>query len=237
VLDIISGGRVRITAGMGYRPLEFEMMGVDIKKRLKTYLQTLEVLKKAWSGQPFEFEGRTVQVSPTPIQRPGPTVIMGGSTEAAAERAAQLGYWFMPGDPALYENYKQACARLGLSEPPPLPNQGPNFLYVTHDPDRDWPVVAPHVFYTTNSYAQWAKERGVGSTVYVPLERLEDLRSQPIFQVVTPEQCVAYAKSLEPHGELQFQPLFGGLDPQVAWRSLELFEQAVLPRLKQEGLR
>jgi alkanesulfonate monooxygenase SsuD/methylene tetrahydromethanopterin reductase-like flavin-dependent oxidoreductase (luciferase family) len=237
ILDIVSNGRVKITAGMGYRPHEFEMMGVDFKKRLRIYLDTIETLQKAWTGQPFEFEGRTVHISPLPVQKGGPKIIMGGSAEAAAERAARMGLEFMPGHPALYENYKAERAKLELPPPAPLPNFGPTFLYVTHDPAAAWPVVGPHVLYTTNSYAQWAKERGVGATLYVPLESIEELKSQPIFQVVTPEQCVAFAKSLEPHGELQFQPLFGGLDPKFAWRSLELFESEVLPRMKQEGLR
>lgn len=237
VLDLVSNGRVRLTAGMGYRPHEFEMFGVDFKTRLKTYLEIIDVLQKAWTGEPFEFQGRTVRVTPRPVQRPGPKIIMGGSTEQSAERAAKLGLDYMPGFPPLYENYKRALKELGRPEPPPLPNQGPNFLYVTEDPERDWPIVGPHMLYTTNSYAQWAKERGTGSTLYQQLANIEELKKQPIFQVVTPEQCVAYAKSLEPHGELNIQPLFGGLDPKIAWRSLELFERAVLPRLREEGLR
>jgi alkanesulfonate monooxygenase SsuD/methylene tetrahydromethanopterin reductase-like flavin-dependent oxidoreductase (luciferase family) len=237
VLDIVSGGRLTITAGMGYRPHEFEMFGVDIKKRLRIYNDTIEVLRKAWTGEPFEFEGRTVRVTPKPVQKPGPKIIIGGSTEASAARAAKMGFDYMPGYPALYENYREERLKLGLPEPPPLPNQGPNFLFVTDDPERDWRVVGPHVLYTTNSYAQWAAERGTGATMYKMLESIEELKMQPIFQVMTPEQCVAYAKSLEPHGELQFQPLFGGLDPQIAWRSLRLFEREVLPRLREEGLR
>jgi hypothetical protein len=126
---------------------------------------------------------------------------------------------------------------LGKPEPAPLPNQGPNFLYVTHDPERDWDLLAPAVLHGTNTYAQWATERGTGSTLYQELESVAQLKANPIFQVVTPAQCVAFAKSLEPHGELQFQPLFGGLEPRVAWRSLKLFEQEVVPALRREGLR
>jgi alkanesulfonate monooxygenase SsuD/methylene tetrahydromethanopterin reductase-like flavin-dependent oxidoreductase (luciferase family) len=236
VLDLVSNGRVYITAGMGYRPHEFEMLGVDFKKRLQTYLNTIDVLQKAWTGEPFDFEGRTVRVMPKPVQKGGPKIIMGGSTEASAERAAKLGLDYMPGHPGLYENYKAAVKALGRPEPGPYPNFGPNFLFVTEDPERDWPIVGPHVLYTTNSYAQWAQERGVGQTMYQLLESIEELKKQPIFQVVTPAQCVEFAKSLGPQGDLQIQPLFGGLDPKMAWNSLELFEKAVLPRLQSEGI-
>lgn len=237
VLDVVSNGRVTITAGMGYRPHEFEMFGVDMKKRLKIYLDAMDVLRSAWTGEPFSFEGRTVRITPKPVQQGGPKIIMGGSTEASAERAARMGLDYMPGHPGLYEKFREECRKVGRPEPKPHPNIGPNFLFVTDDPERDWPIVGPHVLYTTNSYAQWAAERGTGATLYQLLENIEELKKQPLFQVVTPEQCIAYAKSLGPEGELNFQPLFGGLDPDLAWKSLRLFETAVLPRLRAEGLR
>ena len=237
VLDIISSGRVRMTCGMGYRPHEFEMFGVDIKKRLRIYLSTLATLEQAWTGEPFEFEGRTVRVTPRPVQRPGPQVIMGGSTEASAQRAARLGYAFMPGYPPYYETYRQELRSLGRPEPPPLPNQAPNFLYVTDDPEHAWATIGPFALYTANSYARWNAERGAGATMYAGEQTLEQARHNPMFQIVTPEQCLAFAESLEPNGELQFQPLFGGLDPQLAWKSLELFEREVLPRMRAKGLR
>jgi alkanesulfonate monooxygenase SsuD/methylene tetrahydromethanopterin reductase-like flavin-dependent oxidoreductase (luciferase family) len=237
VLDIISNGRVSLTAGMGYRPHEFEMFGVDFSKRLRIYLDTLDTLQRAWTGEPFEFEGRTVRISPTPVQPGGPKIHMGGSAEAAAVRAAKRGLDFMPGHPALYEVYKAELARLGKPPPRPLPNQAPYYLHVSDDPERDWKVVAPWLLFGTNTYARWAQERGTGDTLYKPLEGLDELRKQELYQVLEPEQVVAFAKSLEPHGELHFQPLFGGVDPRIAWQSLELFESAVLPRLKQAGLR
>jgi alkanesulfonate monooxygenase SsuD/methylene tetrahydromethanopterin reductase-like flavin-dependent oxidoreductase (luciferase family) len=237
VLDIVSNGRLRMTAGMGYRPHEFAMFGVDFKTRLKTYLENIEILRKAWTGEPFEYQGITVRISPRPVQRPGPKIIMGGSTDKAAVRAARLGYDFMPGFPPHFEIYKEELRQLGKPEPPPLPNQAPNFLYVTDDPERDWPLVGPAVMHGTNTYAKWASERGTGATLYRTIENVDELKANAIFQVVTPQQCVAFAKSLEPHGELQFQPLFGGLDPQVAWRSLKLFETQVLPALRAQGLR
>jgi hypothetical protein len=184
VLDIISNGRLRMTAGMGYRPHEFEMFGVDFKTRLKTYLENIDVLQKAWTGEPFEYQGRTVRVSPRPVQRPGPKIIMGGSTDKAAARAARMGFDFMPGFPPHYELYKAALRELGKPEPAPLPNQAPNFLYVTHDPERDWELLAPAVLHGTNTYAQWATERGTGSTMYQNLESVAQLKANPIFQAV-----------------------------------------------------
>jgi len=53
--------------------------------------------------------GRTVRVTPTPTARP--VVLVGGTTPAAARRAARLGDGFLPttADPALVETYHRAC--------------------------------------------------------------------------------------------------------------------------------
>ncbi|MDW8260295.1 MAG: LLM class flavin-dependent oxidoreductase [Gammaproteobacteria bacterium] len=237
VLDILSNGRLRLTVGMGYRPHEFAMFRVPREQRLQIYLDRIRILEQAWTGESFDVDGQKVRVLPTPIQRPGPQINMGGSTEQAMLRAARMGYPVMPGYPPHYEIYKAELARLGRPPPPPLPNQGPNFLYVTDDPERDWPIVGPFAVYTMNSYARWGAERGGGATYYSQQETLESARSNPLFQFVTPEQCVQYAQSLEPHGELTFQPLFGGLPPDLAWRSLRLFEREALPLLQRVGLR
>lgn len=236
VLDILSNGRLMVTAGMGYRPHEFEMMGVEFQSRLKIYLETIAALRRAWTGAPFEFRGRTVRVTPRPVSPQGPWLAMGGSIEKAAVRAARMGLPFVPGHPAIYDAYRRELAALGAPEPPPLHERPANFIFVTVDPERDWTIVGPHLVYGTNSYARWAAERAGGTTRYQPLAGIEDARRSPLFRIVTPQQCLAFARALGPHGELYFQPLFGGLDPDHAWRSLELFERAVYPTLCAENL-
>jgi len=41
-------------------------------------------LKQALTGEPFEFRGRTVRITPAPFQKGGPQISMGGSSEPAA---------------------------------------------------------------------------------------------------------------------------------------------------------
>jgi alkanesulfonate monooxygenase SsuD/methylene tetrahydromethanopterin reductase-like flavin-dependent oxidoreductase (luciferase family) len=178
-----------------------------------------------------------VLVRPTPVQKPRPPIYIGGSTEASAYRAARLGDNYFPAGPGLLEIYQAERRRLGLPVPPPAPGRGPLFVFVTDDPERDWPIVAPHVIYTSNSNAEWAKERGSGSTPYPPVSSVADLKASPQFAVVTPEECMTLADAMGDDSELTFQPLMGALDPQIGWRSLDLFETAVLPRLVDAGLR
>lgn len=235
VLDNISNGRVWLTAGMGYRPHEFEMFGVDITKRLGVMNHALDTLAKAWTGEPFEFEGRTVRVTPKPVQEGGPKIYMGGSTDKSAIRAAKRGLQYFPGHPDLFTLYKEEREKAGFGPPEPYLKTAANFLYVTDDPDRDWPLLAPHIAYATNTYAEWAKERGTGQTTYRAAETLEAVKAMPNVKVLTPDACFEYLNGLPDDTAINFHALLGGLDPKLSWASLKLFEKEVYPRLIDTG--
>lgn len=231
VLDNISNGRIWLTAGMGYRPHEFEMFGKDITKKLGLMNKALETLKKSWGGEPFEYEGRIVRVTPPGVQPGGPKIYMGGSTEKSALRAAKGGYQYFPGHPGLWDLYAEERAKLGFPPPEPIVKSIASFLYITDDPDRDWPRVAPHVAYATNTYAEWASERGTGDTLYKPADTVESLKAMPNIKVLTPGQCFDWLKQQPANAGINFHALLGGLDPDLSWASLLLFEKEVLPRL------
>src|SRR5881396_2743335 len=79
VLDLASGSRVGLIAGLGYRHEEFAMAGVDRAERGRLLEEYLAVMRQAWTGEPFRWRGRTVRVTPKPASPP-----IGGSTEKAA---------------------------------------------------------------------------------------------------------------------------------------------------------
>src|SRR5262249_54258422 len=66
VVDLLSGGRLVVTIAGGYVQDEFDMFGADIHRRPALVREAVETLKAAWTGEPFEFRGRTVQVHPRP---------------------------------------------------------------------------------------------------------------------------------------------------------------------------
>jgi alkanesulfonate monooxygenase SsuD/methylene tetrahydromethanopterin reductase-like flavin-dependent oxidoreductase (luciferase family) len=239
ILDVISNGRVEMTLGLGYRPHEYTMLGVEKSRRVALLEEVHDVLEKAWTGEPFEFRGQTVVVRPAPVQSPRPPIFIGGSTPASAKRAAKRGDNYLPaGDGTLRGIYEEERTRLGLPVPPlPAKGRGPLFLYVSKDPEKDWQIVGPHALYTSQSNAEWAKERGTGGTPYPAAQEVADLQRSSEFKVVTPAECVQLALALEEGSELYFQPIMGGLDPSHAWRSLHLFETEVLPDLVAAGVR
>ena len=226
-LQLASGGRLSLVAGLGYRPEEFEMAGVDRRQRGRLLDEYVDVLRKAWTGEPFEWRGRTVRVTPAP-QSP-PVVLIGGSTEKAARRAARMHAGFFPavGDPALAAVYEEACAQHGFTGFVAMPG-GPGFVHVSDDPERDWARIAPHALYDAQTYAAW-QTPGQRSQVHTAAKTIDELRASGVYRVVTPDECVALARE---HGRVLLHPLMGGLSPALAWASLELFEQKVLGRLR-----
>jgi alkanesulfonate monooxygenase SsuD/methylene tetrahydromethanopterin reductase-like flavin-dependent oxidoreductase (luciferase family) len=233
VLDQLSAGRVSVVLGAGYRPEEFEMYGVDRKERGRLVEDFGRALIDAWTNDEFSWRGRMVRVTPKPYTRPHPYVLVGGSTPAAARRAARLRLGFFPAvnDPELVEVYRRACEEVGFEGGPvTLPN-GPGFVYVSNDPERDWQRVAPYVVHDAATYNSW-QTPDVRSAVHVTSANLDDIKKSGVYRVVTPDECLELAKELGPSGNIQLHPLIAGLPPEIGWESLELFEREVLPRMR-----
>ena len=228
VLDLVSGSRVSFVAGLGYRHEEFAMAGVDRKERGRLLDEYVDVLRKAWTGEPFEWRGRTIRVTPRP--RSAPPILIGGSTEAAARRAARLRAGFFPaiGDPRLAEVYTQECARLGFAGGFVSLPRGPGFVHVSEDPERDWARIAPHALYDAQTYAAW-QTPGQRSSVHVEARNADELRRSGVYRIVTPEECLRLA---EETGQVLLHPLMGGMPPALGWEGLRLFATKVLPRLR-----
>lgn len=231
ILDVMSRGRVEVTLGLGYRPHEYRMFGVQRRDRVARFEEAVWVMRAAWTGEPFNYRGEQVTVLPKPSRPGGPPLYVGGSAEASVQRAARLGDGYFPAMGGLYKQYLAECERLGRDPGPKPPRPGPLFLHISDDPERDWPIVAPHVMYTAAANAAWAAERGVGGTPYPAATTIDELKVHPGFQVLAPDDAVAYIDRLGPDVEVQFQPLMGGLPTDRGWASLELFASAVLPRL------
>src|SRR5262245_15489912 len=232
VLDLISDGRLRLTVGAGYRPEEYEQFGLDIKRRPSLMEHGVEVLKQAWSGEPFEYAGHTVKILPRPVQEPRPGIALGGSSPAAAKRAARIADDFQPVSPRLYDVYLEELAALGKPVPDrPLRRGGGGlFFFIAEDPDAAWEAIAPHAMHETNDYAAWAS--GMRGSPYSAYDSADELRKSGMYEVVTPDEAVDLIRE---RGGASFKPLMGGLDPETGWSCLRLFESNVLPRLQEPG--
>ena len=192
----------------------------------------LGVLKQAWTGEPFEYQGRTVRVTPRPVQQPHPLIFIGGSSPNAAKRAARHGMSFFPalGDPRLQEVYLEECSRVGNPPGMVLLPSGPGFVHVAEDPDKAWAEVGEYILYEAMVYASWQLP-GQTSHVHDHAQSVDELRAGGTYRILTPDECVALAKELGGMGSIVLHPLIGGMPPDLAWPSLELIASSVLPNL------
>jgi alkanesulfonate monooxygenase SsuD/methylene tetrahydromethanopterin reductase-like flavin-dependent oxidoreductase (luciferase family) len=218
----------------GYVASEYAMFGKDMTQRNRLQVEALSILKKAWSGEPFEYLDSTIQVTPRPYQRPWPTIYMGGSSPKAAQRAARLADAFEGTSVELNQVYRNECARLGVpahvDERPSLPAQ---FLYLADDVEDAWKTIEPHAFHEMNSYGAWLEEAGMASVGggYRRLNAPGQVRASGMYLVMRPDDLVERLQALGSDAVVYLHPLMGGLPPDFSWRSLRLFEERVLPRM------
>jgi alkanesulfonate monooxygenase SsuD/methylene tetrahydromethanopterin reductase-like flavin-dependent oxidoreductase (luciferase family) len=236
VVDVISRGRLELVVAAGYVQSEFAMFGRSLADRPRLVEEGVRVLKQAWTGEPFDYQGRPALVALRPHRQPRPPIVLGGSSPAAARRAARIADGFEPTSRRLYDVYAAECGRLGTTPGPSLPPAPRGqFLYVSEDPERSWRELGPHLLHETQSYGAWLAEAG-NATNYQPATDLEELRASGTYQILTPGECADLAAALGPDGQLEFHPLVGGADPALGWKCLTLFEKQVAPALEAAGL-
>ncbi len=96
VVDQLSQGRLVLGLGLGWREEEFRMLRIPQREALARLVETVEVLRRAWSGRRFSFDGQVfaydrIRVTPPPHRDGGPPILLGGYVDAALRRAGAIG--------------------------------------------------------------------------------------------------------------------------------------------------
>jgi len=231
VLDLASGGRLELVVAAGYVASEFEMFGQEIARRTELLEEGIETLRLAWTGEPFTFRGRPVKVRPRPGRQI--PIAMGGSSARAARQAARIADGFEPAPRKYLRTYLDECGRLGRSPGwYPGPGHELRLLHVAEDPDAAWHRMKRHAQHENDSYLALTAQAGT-QVGFSPVTDTDQLRGS--YLVVTPDECLRLVRELGPDAEIQLHPLMGGMDPELGWESLQLFEAKVMPHLAAEG--
>ncbi|HLT15828.1 MAG TPA: LLM class flavin-dependent oxidoreductase [Acidimicrobiales bacterium] len=229
-LDVTSGGRFTLVAGLGYRHEEFEMAGVDRSRRGALVEEHVELMIRAWSGEPVEWQERTIVVRPVPTSPPARLVWMGGAVRRSAERAARLRLpmFTMASDPEpLRAIYEEECAKVGFTKGFFSHPRGPLFLHVSEDPEADWERIAPYAVYDATTYRAWQTGDHDNAAI-TDGDTAAELRASGQWVVATPDEVLELARR---DGLVSLHPLMGGMPPELGWSSLRLFAEQVLPHL------
>ena len=227
VLDHLSNGRVTYTIGLGYRPEEYELFDADWKGRGRNIEEVVRLLQQAWTGEAFEYQGRTVRVLPTPNS--APVLFYGGGSPVAARRAAKLGLHFQPqvADPSLRQLYQDECRAHGR-EPGfvMLPTPGPATIFCSEDPDRFWAENGRYLLAEARGYNAWHND--FNSLVRDASDSVEEMRTAGIYAVLTADELIEKCVSREIR-VVSNHPLCGGMPTEPSWESLRLVCEKVIP--------
>ena len=93
-VDRLSGGRLVLGLGIGDNVPEFERMGIPFPPapvRLKGMVETIEILRGLWSGEPFTYQGEQFSAASDgsflgPVQQPRVPILLAGGGEKVTLR-------------------------------------------------------------------------------------------------------------------------------------------------------
>jgi probable F420-dependent oxidoreductase len=101
-LDVLSGGRVIVGAGVGWMKEEFETIRTEpFEERGKVTDEYITAFRELWSSDNPSFNGKYCRFSnivflPKPVQKPTIPIWIGGHSKQAIRRAARLGDGWHP---------------------------------------------------------------------------------------------------------------------------------------------
>ena len=167
-LDVISGGRVILGVGLGYRDVEFKAFGVPRTQRARRFEANLIAIKRLWtedkvSMKAGHFELDEASCLPKPLQRPHPPIWAGANADRAVERAAWLGdCWYI--GPAVeiaaverqMDLYRRALDAAGKPFPAEMPMRREVFVAKTRD--EAIRLCAPYLGAKYKAYHSWRQE-------------------------------------------------------------------------------
>lgn len=102
MVDCISGGRVEFGMARAFLPYEFDLFGVDMEESRERYVEAVDIVEHAWSGEDLAYDGRfrslpsVGPMSPLPVQMPRPPMwVTAAMTAETFEWAGARGYRLM----------------------------------------------------------------------------------------------------------------------------------------------
>jgi len=229
LVDLISGGRLEIGFGAGYRVPEYEAFGADITRRYHfTDAAMAEVRRLIGEGG----------LTPPPIQQPIP-LWLGYQGPQGAGRAGRLGVGLLSLDRGLLAPYQEGLVSAGLS--PSMARMGGVIdILVADDPEAAFETVLPFYAYQANTYRRYGAE-GTGQPAPADLT-LDKLRSRqkepgqiPGLRVLTPDAAIAAIEAAVEGLPVEHVYCWGsiaGMPDDLAARHAELLATKVTPALR-----
>jgi len=96
-LDVLSGGRLDLGLGAGWREDDYRQAGIAFDRpstRIERLVEAVTIIKRLFEGEQLTFHGKYYdvegyQLTPLPVQRPRPKLVLGGGAPKMLSAAAQ----------------------------------------------------------------------------------------------------------------------------------------------------
>ena len=242
-LDVMSGGKIILGVGLGYRDVEFKAFGVPRRERARRLEDNLVAIRRLWtedkvSMKTGHFELDEASCLPKPLQQPHPPIWVGANADPAIERAARLGdCWYI--GPAVEIRtierqmtlYRHALDVAGKPFPTELPMRREVFVAKTRDDAVR--LCEPYLGAKYAAYHAWGQDLPSGDRSLD--QKFEGLIGDR-FLIGSPdevaEQIVAIHRRLGVN-HLVMSTEWAGMSQELAFETIEMIAKELIPRVRQ----
>jgi alkanesulfonate monooxygenase SsuD/methylene tetrahydromethanopterin reductase-like flavin-dependent oxidoreductase (luciferase family) len=244
VVDQLSSGRLILGLGLGWRPEEFRAFSRSISSRAAALEEIIQILRQAWTGERFSWQGRVYQYEEVLVTPPAAgasiPIFLGGMDPRAIERAGRMadGYIHDRSEPSSWECDFRLAKRAFLNSGR---DDGFTFVQLLHAfPHEDgdaWSLIRDAALYQAGVYQAWARGAdtpGQGLEV-AGVDEVEVRENNFTGQ---PDDVVEWIKGPVLPLLREFDILlvmrfhYPGMDFSISTRAMELFAAEVLPSLQ-----
>ena len=241
-LDAITNGKFVFGVGLGYREEEYTAFGVQQGERVGRFNEAMDLIKRLWSDEEVEFNGKyytvpKTKISTRPVQTP-PPIWVAANNDVAIRRAARWGYpWLInphatvPMVADQWNRYKAALDEFGNPIPSELPMM--REMYVAQDRETAFIESQPFLEGKYKAYADWGQDKALPGeeSFSVPYQDLAKDR----FLLGSPDDIVSefrrYAEELGVN-HMICRMQWPGMPQEQVLNQIELLGREVIPRIK-----
>ncbi len=238
-LDVISGGRLELGLGVGYKVEELNAWNVDPKSRGQRMEEGIEIIQRLFAGERFSYKGRyhdynDIQLRPMPVQK-SPPLWIAGFSKVAVKRAARVGAGYIAVGPIgpFTQIYREELSRLGKDPNHYQVAAGYAWLHVSKNPEKRWKEAVEHLAYQQNEYGEWFKAAGMD--FIKPVSATKESIERNECYIVSPEEAVTMIKKyVDATGTDRFYTwaVPPGLHPSWSDEHIELMANEVIPEFR-----
>ena len=244
-LDVMTGGKVILGTGIGYRDVEFKAFGTARTEAAVRFEENLEAIKRLWTeetvtmvGSHFALEDASCALKP--VQKPHPPIWIGANADVAIRRAAHLAdAWFVNPHNRIdtierqVELYKRALDDAGK----PFPNEFPMMreAFVAANREEAIRLARPYLAAKYQTYHAWGQDKAMpAGDDDLGLDFDELIRDRFVFGAPdeVAEQILAFVRRLGvSHFVFGFQ--WPGMPHSLVLEQTQMMAETVFPLVRQ----